>query len=43
MSDFVELRHYAVIVLKRWWVLLLVLVFTLAIGYGITQRQEPVY
>lgn len=43
MSDFVELRHYAVIVLKRWWVLLLVLVFTLAIGYGVTQRQEPVY
>ncbi|MCP4416276.1 MAG: polysaccharide biosynthesis tyrosine autokinase [Chloroflexi bacterium] len=43
MSDFVELRHYAVIIFKRWWVLLLVLIFTLAIGYGITQQQEPVY
>ena len=43
MADFVELRQYAVIVLKRWWVLFLVLIFTLAIGYGITRRQEPVY
>ncbi len=43
MADFVELRQYAIIVLKRWWVLFLALVFTLAIGYGITQRQEPVY
>lgn len=43
MADFVELRQYAIVVLKRWWVLFLVLVFTLAIGYGIIQRQEPVY
>ncbi len=43
MTDFVELRHYAAIVLKRWWVLVLVLIFTLAIGFGITRRQEPVY
>jgi succinoglycan biosynthesis transport protein ExoP len=43
MSDFVELRHYAAIVLKRWWVLVLVLIFTLAVGYGITRQQEPVY
>ncbi len=43
MADFVELRQYAVVVLKRWWVLFFVLVVTLAIGYGITKRQEPVY
>ncbi len=43
MSDFVELRHYAAIVLKRWWVLVLVLIFTLAIGFGVTRQQEPVY
>ncbi|MCB8950137.1 MAG: polysaccharide biosynthesis tyrosine autokinase [Ardenticatenaceae bacterium] len=43
MSDFVELRHYVAIILKRWWVLLLVLILSLAIGYGFTQQQVPIY
>jgi non-specific protein-tyrosine kinase len=43
MKDFVELRQYVSTVLKRWWVVILALFVTVAIGYGITQRQEPVY
>ena len=43
MNDFVELRQYVAIVLKRWWVIALTLVVALALGYGYTQRQPRIY
>lgn len=43
MSDFVELRQYIAIILKRWWVILLALIVAVALGYGYTQRQPRVY
>ena len=43
MEDFVELRHYITIVLRRWWVVLLSVLFIFALGYGYTQRQDKLY
>lgn len=43
MSDFVELRQYIAIILKRWWVILLALIVAVALGYGYTQRQPRIY
>ena len=43
MNDFVELRQYAAIVLKRWWIMLLGAIIGAALGYGISQRMSPVY
>ncbi len=43
MGDFVELRQYVSIVLKRWWVIALALIVTVALGYGYTQRQPRIY
>ena len=43
MEDFVELRHYVTIVLRRWWVVVLAVLVTFALGYGYTQRQDKLY
>ena len=43
MEDFVELRNYISIILRRWWVVVLSLVVVFALGYGFTQRQEKLY
>ncbi|HIP70978.1 MAG TPA: hypothetical protein EYH05_06240, partial [Anaerolineae bacterium] len=43
MGDFVELRQYVSIILKRWWVIVLALIVAVALGYGYTQRQPRVY
>jgi polysaccharide biosynthesis transport protein len=43
MKDFVELRHYGGIILKRWWVVLALLLAALVVGYVLTQQQPRVY
>lgn len=43
MNDFVELRHYMAIVLRRWWMLFLGAVIGAVIGYQVSQRIPPVY
>jgi non-specific protein-tyrosine kinase len=43
LNDFVELRQYAAIILRRWWIILLGVVIGAALGYGISQRLAPVY
>ncbi len=43
MGDFVELRQYITIILRRWWVIVLALIITGSIGYSVTKRQQPVY
>ncbi len=43
MDDFVELKQYVSIILKRWWVIVLALIVAVALGYGYTQRQPRVY
>lgn len=43
MGDFVELRHYAAIVLKRWWILAITVFFGAAVGYGYIQSQPRFY
>jgi len=43
VEDFVELRNYITIVLRRWWVVALSLIVVFALGYGYTQRQDKIY
>ncbi len=43
MNDFIELRHVTAIVLKRWWLILLVVAITTPLGYALSRRQTPVY
>ncbi|MFN8454784.1 MAG: polysaccharide biosynthesis tyrosine autokinase [Anaerolineae bacterium] len=43
MSDFVELRRYITIIIRRWWLLILVAALAAGIGYWISQRQPRVY
>jgi capsular exopolysaccharide synthesis family protein len=43
MYDFIELRRYASILVKRWWLLILVTGFAAAVGYVISLRQPNVY
>lgn len=43
MEDFVELRNYITIVLRRWWLIALAVLVTLALGYGYNQRQDKIY
>lgn len=43
MSDSVELHRVINIVLRRWWVSVLVIAVFVILGYSITQRQTPVY
>lgn len=43
MSDFVELHRLINIVLRRWWLLLVLTALAAAAGLMISQRQTPVY
>ncbi len=43
MNDFVELHRLINIVLRRWWLLIGLIVIAAAAGYMISQRQTPVY
>lgn len=43
MNDFVELRHYMAIVLRRWWILFLGAIIGAVIGYQVSQRIPRVY
>ena len=43
MEDFIELRSYITIVLRRWWLIAIALTLTVALGYGYTQRQDKIY
>lgn len=43
MNDFVELRHVISIVLRRWWLLVVMVISTSMLGYAISQRQMPIY
>jgi capsular exopolysaccharide synthesis family protein len=43
VGDFVELRQYITIILRRWWVIILALIITGSIGYSVTKKQQLVY
>lgn len=43
MYNFVELRELVLVLLKRWWFLLLAALLGGALGYGISLRQTPIY
>lgn len=43
MNDFVELQKYLTLVLRRWWLVLLLTLIAAGIGYGYSQIQERVY
>jgi non-specific protein-tyrosine kinase len=43
MSDFVELRRYIGILVKWWWLLILVTGVAAVTGYWVSQRQPRVY
>lgn len=43
MKDFIEIRHLAAMILRRWPILLLGAVLGAALGYVLSQRAEPVY
>ncbi len=43
MGDFVEIRQYVTIVLRRWWVMALALIITVSIGYSVTKREPSIY
>ena len=43
MSDFIELRYYLAVILRRWWILLLGAVIGVVAGYMVSQRLSPVY
>jgi succinoglycan biosynthesis transport protein ExoP len=43
MNDFIELRKVISLILRRWWLVLLLTLTAAGIGYGLSQRQERVY
>jgi capsular exopolysaccharide synthesis family protein len=43
MYNFVELRDVIMLVLKRWWLLVLAALIGGALGYALTAQQAPVY
>ncbi len=43
MDDMVQLRQYVTILMRRWWLIVLGVVVTAAIGYGISRLQSPIY
>jgi capsular exopolysaccharide synthesis family protein len=43
MNDFIELRRIATVVLRKWWVLVLVTVIASFAGYVYSRQQTPVY
>ena len=43
MNDFVELRRIVNVVLRRWWLVLLLTMLTAVAGYVISQQLKPIY
>ena len=43
MNDFVELRRVIEIVLRRWWLLVVLAIIAALAGYIVSLRQKPVY
>lgn len=43
LNDFVEIRHYFSIFLRRWWLVLLAALIAAGIGFAVSQTQDPVY
>lgn len=43
MNDFVEIRHYISIFLRRWWLVVLAALLAAGIGYLFSRSQDPVY
>lgn len=43
MNDFVELRQIITVFLRWWWLLILAVMLAAVAGYGVSQRQAPVY
>ncbi|HCB49322.1 MAG TPA: hypothetical protein DEP47_07335 [Chloroflexi bacterium] len=43
LNDFVEIRHYISIFLRRWWLVLLTALVAAGIGYVVSQSQDRVY
>lgn len=43
MNDFIELRTILSALLRRWWVLVLIPLLAIGIGYLLSRIQEPVY
>lgn len=43
MNDFVEIRHYISIFLRRWWLVVLAAMLAAGIGYLYSRSQDPVY
>lgn len=43
MNDFLELRQVISLVLKRWWLVVLLTLAAAGIGYTVSLRMEPVY
>lgn len=43
MNDFIELRTILSALLRRWWVLVLIPLIAVGMGYLVSRMQEPVY
>src|SRR5574341_970973 len=43
MNDFIELRQVTTIILRRWWLLVLLIAVGAMGGYAISRGQKPVY
>jgi non-specific protein-tyrosine kinase len=43
VKDFIELRHVMKVILRRWWLLIVLTVFATAAAYLISTRQTSVY
>ena len=43
MNDYIELHRLFTMVLRKWWLLILVTAFAAALGYTVGHRQAPVY
>lgn len=43
MNDFIDVRQLVTLLLKRWWVIVLAVAISGALGYGVSRNIEPVY
>ena len=43
MNDFVELRRLVVLVVRKWWLIVLCTLIAAGIGFARSQRLQPVY
>jgi non-specific protein-tyrosine kinase len=43
LKDFVELRHYITLVLKRWWILVITIFLSIVAGYSYVRLQPRMY